>query len=52
MNPLWRPGHTMKEVSDEIFNGILPQRKAFIDLLNDVFYKEQNLYQFAMQHAC
>ena len=43
MNPLWRPGHTMKEVSDEIFNGILPQRKAFIDWLNDVFYKEQNL---------
>ena len=41
-NPLWI-GEKMviEEVSDEIFNGILPQRKAFIDWMNDVFYKEQ-----------
>ena len=41
-NPLWSDKKVMvEEVSDDVFNGILPQRKAFIDWVNDVFYKEQ-----------
>ena len=41
-NPLWRGDEKkIEEVSDEIFNGVIPQRKAFIDWVNDVFYKNQ-----------
>ena len=32
---------TIEEVREDIFNGIIPQRKAFIDWVNDVFYKGQ-----------
>ena len=41
-NPLWRGDEKMiEEVDDEIFNGVIPQRKAFIDWVNNVFYKNQ-----------
>lgn len=41
-NPLWRGKQlVVEEVDEEIFNGVLPQRKAFIDWVNEVFYKEQ-----------
>jgi len=41
-NPLWRGDKKrIEEVDDEIFNGVIPQRKAFIDWVNDVFYKNQ-----------
>jgi hypothetical protein len=41
-NPLWRGDEKkIEEVDDEIFNGVIPQRKAFIEWVNDVFYKNQ-----------
>tara|TARA_B100000214_G_scaffold364690_1_gene331570 strand:- start:3109 stop:7107 length:3999 start_codon:yes stop_codon:yes gene_type:complete len=42
-NPLWKDGNQpmVEEVSEDFFNGVIPQRKAFIDWINDVFYKEQ-----------
>lgn len=41
-NPLWRGDKkNIEEVNDDIFNGVIPQRKAFIEWVNDVFYKKQ-----------
>ena len=31
----------MKKLDEDIFDGIIPQRKAFIDWINNNFYKEQ-----------
>ena len=42
-NPLWKDGiePLVEEVGEDFFNGIIPQRKAFIDWINNVFYKKQ-----------
>ena len=41
-NPLWEGKKIIvEEVNEDEFSGILPQRKAFIDWVNDVFYKDQ-----------
>ena len=41
INPLSTKRDTViEEVSDDIFKGIIPQRKAFIDWINDVFLHE------------
>ena len=36
-----KPPGKIEEVKDDIFNGVIPQRKAFIDWVNQTFYKEQ-----------
>ena len=45
INPLLEKEEEVKpeieEISDDIFKGIIPQRKAFIDWMNDSFYREQ-----------
>ena len=36
-----QPSKIVEEIKEDIFDGIIPQRKAFIEWINNIFYKTQ-----------